>query len=118
MPQLSILRWGHRAKARPVSPASGLGSLVWATAPAHLVFETLYASPTALIRAASSAASCGRISITTSCCSAVAKCISRSTEQPSSLYPFSAEIHAQYARRLGLCQFARRQNRVKRGRQR
>ena len=42
-------------------------------------------------RAAPSAAACGRISITTSCSSAVAKCISRSTENLASLYPFTAE---------------------------
>jgi len=31
VPQLSILRWVHRAKARPRFSASGLGSLGWAT---------------------------------------------------------------------------------------
>jgi hypothetical protein len=50
MPQLSILRWEHRAKARPGSPASGLGSLGWATAPAHPLFPTLFAAPTTLTR--------------------------------------------------------------------
>ena len=53
--------------------------------------RSLYAAPTTNTRAAPLAAACGRISITTSCSSAVAKCISRSTENPSSLYPFSAE---------------------------
>jgi hypothetical protein len=42
--QLSILRWDHRAKARPVSPASGLGLLACATAPAPPLFPTLYAA--------------------------------------------------------------------------
>jgi hypothetical protein len=91
VPQLTIVRWVHRAKARPGSPASGLGSLGWATAPAHPLFETLYAAPTTITRPAPRFAARGRISITTSCYSAVAKCISRSTENPSSLYPFSAE---------------------------
>jgi len=48
--QLSILRWAHRAKARPGSPASGLGSLGWTTAPAPPLFETLYAAPTTITR--------------------------------------------------------------------
>src|ERR1035437_799238 len=68
------------------------------------------------------AAARGRISITTSHSRAVAKCISRSTENPSSLYPFLQRrdlrlIHAQQPRHLGLGQLPRRQNRVQRGRQ-
>ena len=69
-------------------PACWLGL---ATAPTPPLFPPLYAAPTTNTRPAPRFAARGRISITTSCCSAVAKCISRSTENPSSLYPFSSE---------------------------
>jgi len=43
---------GASRKGATGSPESGLGWLVWATAPAHPLFEMLYAVPTTITRAA------------------------------------------------------------------